>query len=90
MCIRDRAISKDAKLLILDEPTAALTDSESENLLNLLREFKEQGVTCIYISHKLDEIFQIADTITVLRDGQTVVTKAKKDFSKNEMISRCV
>ncbi len=82
-----KAISKDAKLLILDEPTAALTDSESENLLNLLREFKEQGVTCIYISHKLDEIFQIADTITVLRDGQTVVTKAKKDFSKNEMIS---
>lgn len=82
-----KAISKNAKLLILDEPTAALTDSESDNLLNLLEDLKEQGVTCIYISHKLDEVYRIADTITVLRDGQTVVTKAKKDLAKHDMIS---
>lgn len=85
-----KAISKDARLLILDEPTAALTDSESANLLEILRELKEQGVSCIYISHKLDEVFEIADTITVLRDGRTVVTKPKDEISKNELIAYMV
>lgn len=85
-----KAISKNAKLLILDEPTAALTDNESDHLLSLLREFREQGVTCIYISHKLDEVFSIADTITVLRDGQTVVTKDKNDITKNQLIAYMV
>ncbi len=69
-----KALSKDVKLLILDEPTAALNEDDSENLLNLLRDLKEQGVTCIMISHKLKEVIAIADTVTVLRDGQTVVT----------------
>jgi putative multiple sugar transport system ATP-binding protein len=69
-----KALSKNVKLLILDEPTAALNEAESENLLNLLRELKQQGVTCIMISHKLREVIAIADTVTVLRDGQTVVT----------------
>ncbi len=68
-----KALSKEVDLLILDEPTAALNEEDSENLLNLLRELKAQGVTCILISHKLKEIVAIADTITVLRDG-TVVT----------------
>ena len=85
-----KAISKHAKLLILDEPTAALTDDESERLLNLIREFQNEGVTCIYISHKLDEVMGIADTITVLRDGQTVITKSKTDLSKSELISYMV
>lgn len=85
-----KAISKDAKLLILDEPTAALTDDESDRLLNLLREFKQQGVTCIYISHKLDEVFSIADTITVLRDGQTVETKPAGEITKSKLISLMV
>lgn len=85
-----KAISKNARLLILDEPTAALTDNESDHLLSLLEEFRQQGVTCIYISHKLDEIFKIADTITVLRDGQTVVTKDKKDFTQNQLIANMV
>lgn len=82
-----KAVSKQAKLLILDEPTAALTDSESSHLLSLLREFKEQGVSCIYISHKLDEVFEIADAITVLRDGKTVVSRPKEAFTKQELIS---
>ncbi len=69
-----KALSKDVKLLILDEPTAALNEYESENLLRLLRELKEHGVTCIMISHKLKEVISIADTVTVLRDGQTVCT----------------
>ncbi len=85
-----KAVSKKAKLLILDEPTAALTDDESERLLSLIREFQSKGVTCIYISHKLDEVFNIADTITVLRDGQTVVTKDKNDITKSELIANMV
>ena len=85
-----KAISKEAKLIIFDEPTAALTDDESERLLKLINELKEQGVSCIYISHKLDEVLSIADTITVLRDGQTVITKPKSEITKNEMISYMV
>lgn len=85
-----KAISKNAKLLILDEPTAALTETESANLLKLLREFKKQGVSCIYISHKLEEVFEIADSITVLRDGKTVITKPKSEFTTKELIANMV
>lgn len=67
-----KALSKNVKLLILDEPTASLNEDDSQNLLKLIRELKEQGVTCIMISHKLREITAIADTITVLRDGATI------------------
>ncbi len=67
-----KALSKDVKLLILDEPTAALHENDSQNLLKLIMELKEQGVTCIMISHKLKEVTAIADTITVLRDGATI------------------
>lgn len=69
-----KALSKKVKLLILDEPTAALNEEDSENLLNLLIEFKKQGITAILISHKLKEVFQVADRITVLRDGRTIDT----------------
>src|SRR5512139_791450 len=69
-----KALSKEVKLLILDEPTAALNEDDSENLLNLIRELKQHGVTCIMISHKLKEVIAIADTVTVLRDGQTICT----------------
>lgn len=69
-----KALSKDVKLLILDEPTSALNEVESENLLRLLMELKSQGVTAIMISHKLKEVIAIADAITVLRDGRTITT----------------
>jgi ABC-type sugar transport system ATPase subunit len=69
-----KALSKEVKLLILDEPTAALNEDDSANLLNLLRDLKAHGVTCIMISHKLKEVIEIADTVTVLRDGQTICT----------------
>ncbi len=69
-----KALSKEVKVLILDEPTAALNETDSENLLNLLRGMKNQGVTCILISHKLKEVISIADTVTVLRDGKTICT----------------
>ena len=62
------------RLLILDEPTAALNDEESEKLLNLLKEFQKQGLTSIIISHKLNEVQKVADEITILRDGATIET----------------
>jgi putative multiple sugar transport system ATP-binding protein len=77
-----KTLSKDVKLLILDEPTAALNEEESENLLKLLCELKNQGITCIMISHKLKEVISIADKATVLRDGRTICTL---DASKGEI-----
>ncbi|WP_066190039.1 multiple monosaccharide ABC transporter ATP-binding protein [Gracilibacillus timonensis] len=69
-----KALSKNVKLLILDEPTAALNETDSENLLQLLLELKEQGIASILISHKLNEVSHVSDSITVLRDGQTIET----------------
>jgi putative multiple sugar transport system ATP-binding protein len=69
-----KALSKEVELLILDEPTAALNEDDSDNLLKLLLEFKKQGISSIIISHKLNEISRIADSITVLRDGATIET----------------
>jgi putative multiple sugar transport system ATP-binding protein len=73
-----KALSKDVKLLILDEPTSALNEDDCENLLSLLRDLKKHGVTCILISHKLKEVIRIADSVTVLRDGQTICTLSAK------------
>jgi len=81
-----KALSRNAKLLILDEPTAALNEDDCENLLNIIRELKTQGVTCIMISHKLKEVLSIADTITVLRDGETICTLDKNKDAVNEQI----
>jgi len=87
-----KALSKDVKLLILDEPTAALNEDDSQNLLEIIKELKENGVTCIMISHKLKEIIAIADTITVLRDGATICSMdAKKQvISEAEIIKNMV
>ncbi|MFB6720909.1 multiple monosaccharide ABC transporter ATP-binding protein [Kribbella sp. NPDC056345] len=79
-----KAFAKDVKLLILDEPTAALNESDSQQLLDLLREFKTQGITSIIISHKLNEIEAIADSITILRDGKTIETLDVKADGVNE------
>ena len=67
-----KALSKNVKLLILDEPTSALNEDDSANLLELMRDLKKRGITCIMISHKLNEIAAISDAVTVIRDGQTV------------------
>jgi putative multiple sugar transport system ATP-binding protein len=87
-----KALSKNVKLLILDEPTAALNEDDSENLLMLLRELKEQGVTSVMISHKLKEVIAIADTVTVLRDGQTIcsLSAAKGEVSETIIIKHMV
>lgn len=84
-----KALSKEVKLLILDEPTAALNEDDSENLLNLLLEFKKQGMSAIIISHKLNEISKVADSITILRDGKTIETlDMKKDNVTEDRIIR--
>lgn len=79
-----KALSKDVKLLILDEPTAALNEDDSDNLLVLLKELKMLGVTCIMISHKLKEVIKVADTVTVLRDGRTICSMKKELGEINE------
>lgn len=87
-----KALAKDVKLLILDEPTASLNESDSQALLELMLEFKKQGMTSIIISHKLNEISYVADKITVIRDGSTIETMDKEvdDFSENRIISGMV
>ncbi|MBB2748684.1 UNVERIFIED_ORG: putative multiple sugar transport system ATP-binding protein [Microbispora rosea subsp. rosea] len=69
-----KALSKEVKLLILDEPTAALNDEDSAHLLDLLRGLRDEGITCVIISHKLNEVTAIADSVTILRDGHTIET----------------
>ncbi|GFZ30625.1 xylose ABC transporter ATP-binding protein [Clostridium zeae] len=69
-----KALSKNVRLLILDEPTAALNEDDSENLLNLMLDLKNKGISCILISHKLNEVSKVADSITIIRDGATIET----------------
>lgn len=85
-----KALSENAKVLILDEPTSALADAEIEKLMEILNELKNHGVTCIYISHKLEEFFKITDSITVLRDGKMVVTKPTKELNIESLVKNMV
>ena len=73
-----KALSNKASLMIMDEPTSSLTATESERLFKIIRLLKSEGITVVYISHRLQEIFEIADRVTVLKDGQTVATVAGK------------
>lgn len=81
-----KALAKDVRLLILDEPTAALQENDSQKLLDLMLELKAQGVTQIIISHKLNEISRVADRITVIRDGSTVSTMDKHEITEDRII----
>ncbi|MCA1594492.1 MAG: ATP-binding cassette domain-containing protein [Acidobacteria bacterium] len=85
-----KALSQEARILVLDEPTAALTDAEVETLFGILRALRERGVGMIYISHKLDEVFRMSDRITVLRDGRTVGTEPTSALDEPRVISRMV
>ena len=87
-----KALAKDVRLLILDEPTASLNEEDSQNLLRLLLRFKSEGMTSILISHKLSEVEQIADSITILRDGATIETLVKgvDDISEHRIIKGMV
>jgi len=83
-----KALSKKVRLLILDEPTAALNDSDSRHLLDLIVDLRKQGITSIIISHKLNEVMQVADTITILRDGHTIETMTVNDELSEDRIVR--
>lgn len=85
-----RAVKKNAKVLILDEPTSALTEQETEVLMEIMRNLNQNGVSIIYISHRLEEIFQICDTVTIMRDGCYVKTLNVADTCKDELVSYMV
>jgi ABC-type sugar transport system ATPase subunit len=88
-----KAINRNAQIIIFDEPTAALNDKESRQLLDLIREFKSRGITCVYVSHKLEEVLDVSDRLTVLRDGGTVTTeqvKGNTEMNEGRIISHMV
>jgi putative multiple sugar transport system ATP-binding protein len=85
-----KALSKDVRLLILDEPTAALNDADSRHLLDLIVELREHGITSIIISHKLNEVMQVADSVTTLRDGRTIDTVPVDDQLTEDKIVRAM
>jgi inositol transport system ATP-binding protein len=85
-----KAISNDAKVIIMDEPTSAISDKEVDTLFKIIKDLKAKGVAIIYISHKMDEIFEISDTITVLRDGRYIATKSASELDKQSLISMMV
>jgi putative multiple sugar transport system ATP-binding protein len=85
-----KALSKEVKLLILDEPTAALNDEDSAHLLALVRGLRDQGITCVIISHKLNEVLAIADRVTILRDGKTITTLPAEGLTEDKIISGMV
>lgn len=85
-----KAISFGAKLIIMDEPTSAITEREVQKLFEFIRELKSRGVTIVIITHKLDEVFQIADDVTVLRDGQYIGTRHVADITRDQMVTMMV
>lgn len=85
-----KAVSYKAKVIILDEPTSSLTEKEVKKLFQIINNLKKQGISFVYISHKMDEIFAIADDVSVMRDGQMIMTKLTKDTNMNELISKMV
>jgi D-xylose transport system ATP-binding protein len=85
-----KALGKESRILILDEPTAALAEHEVQVLLGIVRNLRARGIACIYISHKLDEVFAIADRVTVLRDGATIATHETGQTTRGEIIREMV
>ncbi|NGZ86304.1 D-xylose ABC transporter ATP-binding protein [Duganella aceris] len=85
-----KALNKNARLLILDEPSSSLTASEIKVLLNIIHSLKAKGVTCVYISHKLDEVADICDTIVVIRDGQHIATTPMTEMNIDRIIAQMV
>lgn len=90
MCEIAKAISYHSKLIVLDEPTSSLTEPEVRKLFSMMRRLRDRGISLIYISHKMDEVFEICDEVSVLRDGKMVMTKNIKDTNMNELIAAMV
>ena len=85
-----KAVLLDAKVLILDEPTSSLGEKETEELFRITRDLKKQGLAIVFVSHKLEEIFQLCDVVTVMRDGERVITKPSSDITKDELVTYMV
>jgi len=85
-----KALSQDARILVLDEPTAALTDTEAEVLFGVLADLRKRGIGIVYVSHRLAEVFRLSDRVTVLRDGKSIVTAATDSLNQQQVIARMV
>ncbi len=85
-----KAVREDAKIIILDEPTSSITKMEVDHMMDVVRKLQKEGITFLYISHKMDEIFALADTCTVIRDGKTIGTMPKEEFELGKIISMMV
>lgn len=85
-----KALMADAKVIIMDEPTAALTETETNTLFKVIRSLKEKGVSIVYISHRMEEIFEICDRITVMRDGEYIGTKKTGETNMNELVNMMI
>ena len=85
-----KAVSYDAKLIVLDEPTSSLTEREVKKLFSIVDDLRKQGVSFVYISHKMDEVFEICDDVAVLRDGKMIFKKSTKETDMNELITAMV
>ena len=79
-------VGRGARVLIFDEPTSSLSQAEAQRLMVLIHELKAKGVTCIYVSHRLEEVFEVCDTVTVLRDGKFVATKQVGDMTRDDLV----
>jgi len=85
-----KALSEKAQVLILDEPTSALSEAEIDKLMDILGILKNNGITCIYITHKLEELFRITDKVTVMRDGKEIITEATKELTQEKLVKYMV
>ncbi len=85
-----KALYRKPKVLVLDEPTSALTMTETKRLINILQSLKEKGISCIYISHKLDEVFEIADRLMILRDGMVISVYQRDEIESSKGIEDMV
>lgn len=85
-----KALSFQSKLIIMDEPSSSLTNEEMYSLTQIIRKFKEQGISILYISHKLEEIFELCDYVSIMRDGQLVETKAISEMTRSEMVAKMI
>jgi len=85
-----RALSAGARVIMLDEPTSTLTEHESENLFDILRDLKDQGVTLVFVSHKFEEVFALCDRASVMRDGKLIGTRAITDLTRTELIEMMI
>lgn len=84
------ALARGAKILIFDEPTSSLSHAESERLFEVIEQLKKDGVTCIYVSHRINEVFRLSDSVTVLKDGKHVVTKPTKEFTEETLVQSMI